>query len=238
MKFFPIPDARKGAVTKEMLVNLQQANVIPHNIGMFASDAHFIEAVGVMPPQEGAGRKLWRDNATIWQPSRAEFSYVMIERGTTGEFNKVDLTAEGDRMGFSDPSFEIYSLGTANFYREYIKHFPLVPRLVLRGMTRNDAMRLNFSAGTAEDYPLGMPTGDEIAHTTFPSNMALRFNPQTGQPEAFYWEEYVREFRPETEVSTSLKLGDEELVNVVTGVILAKMTVKEKALAIRQLAGR
>ena len=80
MKFFAIPDTRAGAVGREALAALQQCNVIPHQIGAFASDQHWIQAVGVMPPTEGSGAKYWRDNSTIWNPSKETFEYVALDR--------------------------------------------------------------------------------------------------------------------------------------------------------------
>lgn len=186
MKFFAIPDTRAGAVSREALAALQQCNIIPHQIGAFASDQHWIQAVGVMPPTEGSGPKYWRDNSTIWNPSKETFEYVALDRNPDGSIVKMPLN-------FSDSTFEIYSPGTANFYRTYAQLFPFIPRLVIKQMTHFDAGRLNFSSGAPEDYPLGATTGDAYVKTSFPSNMALRFNPQTGQVEAFYWEEFVKE---------------------------------------------
>lgn len=232
MKFIAIPDARSGAVTKEMLTASQQAGILPRSIGAFASEQHFIQSVGVMPPTEGAGAKFWRENAAIWNPAKESFEYVVLDRNADGSIVKMPLN-------FSDPTFEIYSLGTANFYRTYAQLFPYIPRLVIKSMSRYDASRLNFSAGVPEDYPLGVPTGDPYTKTSFPSNMALRFNPQTGQVEAFYWEEFVRETPIDwTPTIVTKKWSDEELVNAVTGLVATSIPVKDKAAAIRQMAGR
>jgi hypothetical protein len=232
MKFFAIPDARAGAVSREALAALQQANIIPHQIGAFASEQHWIQAVGVMPPTEGTGPKYWRDNSTIWNPSRESFEYLTLDRNPDGTIVKMPLN-------FSDSTFEIYSSGTANFYRTYAQLFQTIPRLVIKKMSRFDAGRLNFGPGIPEDYPLGVPTGDPNTKTTFPANMALRFNPQNGQVEAFYWEEFVREVPIDwTPKIVTRKWSDEELVGAVTGLLAAPLGVKEKAAAIRQMAGQ
>jgi hypothetical protein len=240
MKFFPIPDPRKGGVTKEMLADLKQANVIPHNIGAFASASHWIESVGVAPPSEGATPKMWRDNATIWSAGDT-FQYLMLDRGADGQILRWPIN-------FSDPAFDYLSPGAAAFYHQYAKHFPVIPRLVLRTMSRYESGRMQFGPGNAEDYPLGVLLEDETGpvpggkRATFPSDMALRFNPQTGQPEAFYYHEYVREypmdFTPYLPPLGSQRLSDEELVSAVSGVVASRMTVREKAGAIRQMANR
>ncbi|MCZ2149502.1 MAG: hypothetical protein LC126_17225 [Bryobacterales bacterium] len=242
MKFFPIPDPRNGGVTKQMLADLQQAGVLPHNIGAFASEQNWIEATGVGAPKDGEGAKYWRDNATIWQSTTDAFQYLMIDRAADGGIARMPLN-------FSDSTFRIYSLETAQFYQQYAKHFPVIPRLVLKTMNRYDAGRLNFSSGAAVDYPLGIlladPTGPMAGfRATFPSNMALRFNPQSGQPEAFYWADYVREYpfdwTPAAPVAPGgvQKLSDAELVSAIGGVVGSAMAVKDKASAIRQLAAR
>ncbi|MCC6344192.1 MAG: hypothetical protein IT166_18460 [Bryobacterales bacterium] len=242
MKFFPIPDPRSGGVTKQMLADLRQAGILPNNIGAFASEQNWIEATGVGAPSDGAEAKYWRDNATIWQNTTDTFRYLMIDRAPDGGITRMPLN-------FSDSTFSIYSLETAQFYRQYAKHFPVIPRLVLKTMNRYDAGRMNFSPGPPVDYPLGIlladPTGPlEGFRATFPSNMALRFNPQNGQPEAFYWADYVREYpfdwTPTVPAAPGgvQKLSDEELVSAAGGIVGSAMTVKEKALAIRQLAAR
>jgi len=239
MKFFSVPDPRTGAVTRQMLTDLQQANILPHNIGAFASQQHWIEAVGTGAPSDGSGAKYWRDNSTIWRASADRFQYLMLDRNSDGSFVRM-------AMNFSDPCFTVLSLETANFYRQYAKHFPVIPRMIIKTMSRYDAGRLNFGSGIAEDFPLGIleedPTGPANGfRASFPSSMALRFNPQTGQPEAFYWEEYVREYPFDWTPaglgsSSAQRLSDDELVASVTGLVASSMAVKDKASIIRQLA--
>ncbi|MBL8213049.1 MAG: hypothetical protein JNK87_20200, partial [Bryobacterales bacterium] len=132
----------------------------------------------------------------------------------------------------------IMSFGCANFYRQYAAHFPVIPKLVRKTMTRFDASRINFATkGIAEDYPLGVSGG-------FPANVALRFNPQTGEPEAFNFEEYVREFpfdwtpKAPPLPGSGGRLSDEELVGATSGLLASPLSIKEKAAAIRQLANR
>lgn len=239
MKFFSIPDPRKGGVTKEMLADLKQANVIPHNIGAFASATHWIESVGVAPPSEGQNPKMWRDNATIWSAGDT-FQYLMLERAADGQFLRWAIN-------FSGATFDYLSPGAASFYHQYAKHFPIIPRLVLKTVNRYEAGRMQFAQGNGEDYPLGILLDDETGpipggkRATFPSDMALRFNPVTGQPEAFYYHDYVREYPVDYTVNvpgSGTRLSDDELVGAVSGVVASKMTVKEKAGAIRQIANR
>ncbi|MCS7024943.1 MAG: hypothetical protein NZV14_09080 [Bryobacteraceae bacterium] len=240
VKFFPLPDPRKGTVTKAMLADLKRANLIPPNIGVFASADHWIESVGVAPPLEGAAPKMWRDNATLWS-ARDTFQYLTLERGAKGELVRWPIN-------FSDPMFQYLSPGAAAFYHEYAKHFPTIPRLVLRTLTRDEAARLHFGAGVAEDYPLANVLPDETGpipgglRATFPSDMALRFHPQTGQPEAFRYHDYVRaypvDYTPYLPPLGAQRLSDEELVQAVESVLQAQLSLKEKASVIRQIASR
>lgn len=240
MKFYPIPDPRNGVITKEMLADLKQASVIPHNVGTFASGLHWIEAVGVGQPMEGSTRKLWRDNSSIWNPN-GPFDYLMLERGSDGNFLRWPLN-------FSDPAFDYLSSGAATFYHQYAPHFPVIPHLIARNFSRYDAGRMNFGGGIAEDYPLGIFLSDDTGpvpggrRVTFPSDMALRFNPQTGQPEAFYYQEYVKEnpmdFTPYLPPFGSRRLSDEEMLSAIEGLLDSHLAIKEKADVIRQLVGR
>jgi len=233
MKFIPIPDPRGGTVTKEALADLKALAVLPGTLGAFASVSHFAEAGGIGLPSEGMTAKYWRDNATIWNPAQQTFDYVMLERDASGNFVRAALD-------FSDPMFEILSFSAANFYRQYAAHFPVIPRLVRKSMTREEAGRINFAAkGVAADYPLGAGTG-----SSFPTNVALRFNPQSGAPEAFLYEEYLREFpfdwtpKAPPVPGSGGRLSDEELVGATGSIVSSPMTTKDKAAAIRQLASR
>jgi hypothetical protein len=230
MQFIAIPDPRKG-VTKEQLAALRSMAVLPGSLGAFASTAHFAEQGGVGMPSEGIGPKYWRDNSTIWNASRQSYEYTMLERDGSGNFvqAQIDWSAE---------YWSIMSYSACNFYRTYAGHFPIIPKLVKVPMDRFTAGRLNFAAkGIPADYPLGVDGG-------FPANCAVRFNPETGAPEVFNFEEYGREFpidwTPKLPAvpGTGGKLSDEELVGAASGALASSMSVKDKAMAIRALANR
>lgn len=225
MKFIPIPDPRKG-VTKEQLVDLRSMGILPGVLGAYASVAHFAGEGGVGMPSEGITAKYWRDNSTIWNP-RDSYTYTMLERDANGNFAQAPLN-------FSDPAWSIFSQEVANFYRQYAAHFPAIPRLVTLTVGRFEAGRINFAAkGTPADYPLGVDG-------RFPANCALRFNPQTGEPEAFNFEDYTREFPLDwtpRSISTGA-LSDEELVGAASGVLASDLNLKAKAAAIRALVNR
>ncbi|MBI4906506.1 MAG: hypothetical protein HY820_22950 [Acidobacteria bacterium] len=235
MKFYPIPDPRSGAVTPQMLADLQQIGILPRNIGAFANAFHWQSVSPVLPPLEGSGPKFWRDNATLWD-QRSTYDYLMLARNADGSYasHPVDSVPNGD----------IYSLQTVNFYREYGSHFSRIPSFVVKTLAREDAGRLNFSAGQTVDYPIGIyldndPTAANGRRATFPPNMAMRFNPQTGQAEAFFVEEYVKahplDYTPR-DPNAGRRLSDGELVSAVGLVLGTTMEVAKKAAAIRQLA--
>lgn len=231
MKFVPIPDPRKG-VTKEQLADLRSMGILPGVLGAYASVAHFAEQGGIGMPAEGGMPKYWRDNSTIWNPKET-YTYTMLERSSDMPSLFVAVP-----LNFSDPMWSIMSFEVANFYRQYAAHFPTIPRLVKRTMDRFEAGRINFAAkGAPADYPLGVDGG-------FPANCAVRFNPETGAPEVFNFEEYGREFpidwTPKLPAvpGTGGKLSDEELVGAASGALESSMSVKDKAMAIRALANR
>lgn len=247
MKFYPIPDPRRSLVSRDMLADLRKTGIIPHNIGWFVNEQHWIEATGVGASVDGPA-KFWRDNATIYNP-KEHYSYLALDRNPDGSYKRVNLASQSPFDGFSDPTFNVLSVATANFYRTYAGHFPSIPRLVVRSMNRYDAGRLSFVPGPTEDYPLGFPLDDPTGpdngkRWSFPSSMALRFHPQTGQPEAFYWEEYGRAFPIDWTPKlpplpgTPGRLTDDELIGILGGILDSQMSLKDKAAAVRQLALR
>lgn len=250
MKFYRIPDARTpGGATPEMIADLKSTKIIPGNIGAFASEQDWISQTQVGAPSDGLGPKFWRDNATIYGVYRETYDYLTIGRNQDGSITKLDLRTPN---GFSDETWFHYSPSTARFYRQYLQHFPLIPTLTRRTLSRYDARRMNFTAKPgsttpAEDYPLGIFLGDPSSDNrvpSFPSNMALRFNPQTGITEAFYWEEYVREFpfdwTPTVPAmgGSGPKLSDQELVATVQFILTGQESIAAKASAIRQVAAQ
>lgn len=226
MKFVAIPDPRKG-VTPEQLADLRSMAVLPGTLGAFASVADFANKGGIGMPAEGNTPKYWRDNSTIWNPGRETYNYTMLARDTQGNPQRMGLD-------WSSSVWSILSPSACNFYRTYEGHFPQIPALISVPMFRVEAGRFNFAAkGTPADYPLGVDGG-------FPANCAVRFNPETGDPEVFNFEEYCREFpidwRPK--LPSSRTLSDEELVGAASGVLASNMEIKAKASAIRALVNR
>ena len=238
LKVIPIPDPRKGPITKETLAALRQNFLLIPSIGAFASEQHWIESTGVGAPVDGNSAKYWRDNGAIWQTTKDTFQYLVLERNPDGTFVRMPLN-------FSDQSFNYLGPITATFYRQYARHFPIIPRLVLKSMSRFDSARLNFGPRIAEDYPLGSIFPDpttENGRVTLPNEIAFRFNPQTGAPEAFWITDYMKEYpfdytpQEPPPPGSSQRLSDDELVNAVSSIVTTPMSVKDKASAIRQIA--
>jgi hypothetical protein len=232
MKYIPITDPRSGAVTKEMLVDLKTYSLLQYSIGAFASPQHWIEMTQVGAPTDGAGAKYWRDNSFIWRQDES-FDYLMLDRNPDGSYVRLPAA---DAKTYSDETFNYYSLHAANFYRLYAAHIGDIPRIVKRTLSRQEAARMNFGPGVPMDYPIG---GFDNGLPTFPGRTALRFNPITGQPEAFNFEDYIREFPMDWTpvIKTATRLSDEELVGAVSGVIGSSLPVAKKAAAIRSLSG-
>ena len=92
----------------------------------------------------------------------------------------------------------------------------------------------NYNFATPVAWPIGIPTGDPNVPNTINPNVAFRFNPQTGWPEAFLIADYNREF-PLNAAPTG-KLTDQELVNEVSDILASGMPVPKQAEAIRKVA--
>ena len=151
------------------------------------------EAKGLFP-EEGKGVKLWQHTALVGQENAPESQdYVFVSSKPFA----IQLTETGDKKGFSHPAFEIYSQAAAGLYRDYLPLFQQwggVPRLVWTGIDKAEALRINVSEGVSCPIPLAHWLDEAKTTHTFPSNMALRFNPATGVVEAFLLADFVKEF--------------------------------------------
>ena len=177
MKFYTLLDVnRPETLTEENLKGMRTLNLMP--VQAYVSLAHFAKEGGQGLPAEGDDPKFWRDNSALaWQDGKAR-QYVYISRQPWA-------------INFSDSgAMSIFSQTATNFYREYADHFPSIPKPIRRQETWEEAVRINFaSTGKPAEFPLAVATGDGLATTTFPANVALRFNPTTGLAEAFLIEE-------------------------------------------------
>jgi hypothetical protein len=154
------------------------------------------EAKGLFP-EEGKGTKLWQHTALVGQENAPEKQdYVFLVWGPD-KLAHIQLTATGDKAGFSHPSFNIYSQAAARLYQDYLPLFQQwggVPMIEWKPVGKAEALRINVSEGTSSPIPLAHWLDEAKTTHTFPSNMALRFNPATGVIEAFLIADFVREF--------------------------------------------
>lgn len=145
-------------------------------------------------PEEGKGVKLWQHTSLVGRDDAPESQdYIFVSSKPFA----IQLTESGDKKGFSHPAFEIYSQAAARLYRDYLPLFQQwggVPRLVWTGIDKAEALRINVSEGVSCPIPLAHWLDEAKTTHTFPSNMALRFNPVTGIVEAFLIADFVKEF--------------------------------------------
>lgn len=145
-------------------------------------------------PEEGKGVKLWQHTALVGQENAPEKQeYVFLAPKAVA----IQLIDTGSRKAFSHPSFEIYSQAAARLYRDYLPLFQQwggVPMIGWNPVNKAEALRINVSEGTSSPIPLAHWLDEAKTTHTFPSNMALRFNPATGVVEAFLLEDFVKEF--------------------------------------------
>lgn len=148
-------------------------------------------------PEEGKGVKLWQHTALVGRDDAPEKQdYVFLVWGPD-KLARIQLTATGDKAGFSHPSFNIYSQAAGRLYRDYLPLFQQwggVPMLEWRSVDKAEALRINVSEGVSCPIPLAHWLDEAKTTHTFPSNMALRFNPATGVVEAFLLADFVKEF--------------------------------------------
>jgi len=146
-------------------------------------------------PEEGKGVKLWQHTALVGRddaPEEQDYLYLFPSKA-----DAIQLTESGDKKGFSHPVFNIYSQAAARLYRDYLPLFQQwggVPYIRWESIKRDEALRINVSEGVSCPIPLAHWLDEAKTIHTFPSNMALRFNPVTGVVEAFLIADFVKEF--------------------------------------------
>lgn len=117
---------------------------------------------------------------------------------------------------WSDFSMSVYGRTVAQFYQDYAKANDSVLRWIARFVTviEGEPWQMNFQADVGRipgpravtsmeaPYPLGKVVPNYVTGWSWPTNHAIRVNPQTGIMEAFHIEDYMRQFPIKTNVST------------------------------------
>lgn len=190
--FVPLPNpARPHTLNQANINRLRKWGLFgggADGIAVFASRADFgILGTGVFP-EEGDTPKYWRDNSLLTSDATAR-PYVFITD------RRLAITRKPTDTAYSDPTFEIYRQSIANLYRTYAPLFSAwggVPVLEWRTVSRDEAVRFNVSEGTPEEFPLAQMLDNTT--DTFPDNVGLRVNPDTGDVEAFLGDAFVQAF--------------------------------------------
>jgi len=234
MKFVKIPSFPSS--DKE-LQDFRDLVFLPKNIGAFWRK----ELVAGIIPSDGSSIKPWRDNATVWNPGKETFEYI-FQKGTV-ELKIRSLARDaGNQIVDAEGITELegtYSGKAIKFYLDRFlksggREFSKIPKLVKIELSRNEAKRLNLaSVGSPLDnlYPVALPFDDSHIKTTLNPNVAFRFN--DGVVEAFDIDEYDKAFPIDT---NSSGLSDQELIDLVTGILADNISIEEKAKRIRLTA--
>lgn len=212
MEFVPI-----NSSSAESIKAVRRMGCIPGNVYAYASPEDFIAQSGVGPPQDDCPRKFWRDVSAIWRGQGApdyKLRYVGLARDASGDYVR-------ELVDFSDESFRFYSQHAANFYRLYASHFRRIPKLRMFFMTPEHARKMNFEKTTVAPSELPIADIADDGTHSFPPDIALRFNPTTGEPEAFRWPEYVQAYPLDwtPRIIDGTNLTDEEAIAAVRQIL-------------------
>lgn len=191
--FVPLPDpARPHTLNQANIKRLRKWGLFgggEDGIAVFASRADYgIRGTGTFP-EDGDTPKYWRDNSLLNRSDVTSKLYVFITD------RRLPITRKPTDTAYSDPTFEIYRQSITNLYRTYAPLFSKwggVPVLEWRTVSRDEAVRFNVAEGTPEEYPLAQML--DSMTDTFPDNVGLRVNPDTGDVEAFLGDAFVQQF--------------------------------------------
>lgn len=222
--FIPVPvPGVAGTMVQSHIEKLSDLGVYgSRSIRVWASrfDWGSQDAKGLFP-EEGKGVKLWQHTALVGRddaPEKQDYVFVSAKPFA------IQLTESGDKKGFSHPSFNIYSQEAGRLYRDYLPLFQQwggVPRLVWTEIDKAEALRINVSEGLSCPIPLAHWLDEAKTIHTFPSNMALRFNPVTGVVEAFLLADFVKEFGNPAQYYTQTPIaGVNAPFSTVAGVVV------------------
>ena len=248
MKFYPVP---KFPCSTADLQEFRSLLSIPRNIHLFPNR----DLVNGIEADEGIIFKPWMDTQAIWKTDeylKYIFIYpTAIHLELTYRLVTGDAGAKiPDVAGLSMLETAGYSAKAIKFYSQRVLaakggDFSLVPRLWIRETPRKSAESLNLviSGGPDVNWPIGTLTGDANSPNTINPEVAFRLNPITEWPEAFFIDDYDREFPLDAAApavtpasGTNPTLSPKALVDGVMDILEAQMPVDATAAAIRKLA--
>ncbi len=238
MKFYPVP---KFPCDPAELAEFRELLNIPRNLVLFPNR----NLVNNIQPNEGDSFKPWKDTQAVWRddnvlahyyinPVALPYILTYREYGADGGGTVPDVGG----LGQLDTN---YSPKAVAFYVKRIMsarggEFTKVPRIWLKYSSRADARNLNLTLPMtipAAIWPIGTPTMGDNSPSTINPEVAFRFNPNTGWPEAFLIDEYDKEF-PLSVPTPAPTLTDSELVGEVKDILALGMSVAKTAEAIRK----
>lgn len=234
----PYPGA---TIDQDLLRELRKRGVLPSDITAFHAIDGFAAAFGgSLPyvPADSNAEKRWADTG---KPTE----YITIN----------GFLDTSNPATWSDFTMTVVGLTIANFWRERVTAkdplFARIPRLVKYTVAEPRGMNMTADVGripgprqvsiTEVPYPLAKlqddPSGDNGKRWSWPPNHALRFNPTTGLPEVFDYQEYGKAYPITTTVSVGgggtgtirvKGMSDEGFLSVAAGAIFGVGTPADR----------
>ncbi len=240
MKFYPVP---KFPCDPAELAEFRELLKIPRNLVLYPNR----NLVNNISPNEGDVFKPWKDTQAAWRDDNVLSHYCISPSAPPYILTYREHVADGGGvvpgvggLGQLTPG---YSAKAVSFYYQRVMaakggEFTKIPRIWLSYASRVDAGNLNLTLPMTVPvvaWPIGIPTGDDNSPSTINPEVAFRFNPDTGWPEAFLIDEYDKEF-PLSALTSAPKLTDSELVGEVKDILALGMSVARTAEAIRKVS--
>lgn len=234
---FAVP--HPGAViTQELLNELRKRGVLPSDITAFHAIESYAAAFGglLIVPQDSQAEKRWSDTG---KPTE----YITIN----------GFLDTSDPATWSDFTMTVVGSTIARFWQERVAAkdpvFARIPRLVKFTVANPSGMNMwadyNRVVGprtvnaVESPYPLAKLQDDPVGFNgkswSWPQNHGLRFNPQSGLPEVFDYQEYTRAYQ----ITYSASVGgggairvkgmtDESFLSATAGAIFGGGTPAER----------
>ncbi len=197
----PFPGA---TITADIIGELRKRGVLPSDVTAFHAIEGFAAAFGYLPyiPSDAHEEKRWAD---LGKPTE----YLTI----------IGYLDTSNPATWSDFTMSVVGRTIAQFWQDRVAAkdpvFARIPRFAKFAVMEPSKMNMSVDIGriagprqvslTEVPYPLAKlqddPVGEGGKRWSWPTNQGLRFNPSTGLPEVFDYQEYSRAYPITTTVS-------------------------------------
>jgi hypothetical protein len=138
---------------------------------------------------------------TWWLDAYRAITGVWIEQDATGRW----MTENNPGPGGTITGMQFTKIGTYNHVRNYVKHFRVVPKLIRRDVSADEAVRMSLLNGPGSPPPLSQTLGTLGVdfRTTWPEGISIRINPDNPMLAEAY---RIAEFEAEFPITTSVHI--------------------------------